>query len=192
MARFATLTFLLVFFLSISCLKYSNLLRLVRSLTPFTLLEPMSRPPPESKAWVKERLEFLYTQPGQADVEGYSKHFEKSFQPTAKVTLNGEAMTLDDFKEQLQASQVATTNVKIVWQDLAGRWEGDKIVIEGSFEVTRTMKFRVRVGPAQNVQLNSFTAHLLPVEKDEFAISKFDLRMENRSKPIQLQGIQDG
>ncbi|KAJ2924929.1 hypothetical protein H1R20_g12180, partial [Candolleomyces eurysporus] len=108
--------------------------------------------------WLQGQFNKLYDTSTE-EGSNLESRFSEVFSSGAKIVKNHETMSLESFKEQLQQSQFAVQGVEIEWRNVSKeKREGDTTTVKGSFVVKRYLKFRIRVGSAERVQSNSFSA----------------------------------
>ncbi|TFK21941.1 hypothetical protein FA15DRAFT_706809 [Coprinopsis marcescibilis] len=130
--------------------------------------------------WVKTRVEELYGVAGQGSYEGdIAAQIQGTFSPGAQVIMNHEPVSLRRYTDVLQSERAATVKTDVQWMDVneadtnMGQPEGR--IVAGSFNVTRTMKFRVRVSPVKLSQRVWFSARLVEDTPEKLAIEQLFL-----------------
>jgi len=124
-----------------------------------TSTEPTHVPDNTLRAWVKTRIEALYSTSEKPDLDTI-------FTDDARIVLNHRSISVDDFYGEFARRGFAVTEVTVDWQHIvedkvddadeqAG--EGTEIVA-GSYIVTSSLKFRVRAAPAQRKSHIVFSA----------------------------------
>ncbi|KAG8218302.1 hypothetical protein J3R82DRAFT_3916 [Butyriboletus roseoflavus] len=126
-------------------------------LLPHTLA--MSSTSTNATSWIQSRLTALYEGPSLQDV------FDQAFSPTCEVRLSHVAHPLQTFKDDLASRRAAATHVSVTWgADFISTNDDDKseqpAVVTGALVVTRSLPFRIRVGPAQRHTHVHFSAKI--------------------------------
>ncbi|KAH6897899.1 hypothetical protein BKA70DRAFT_744903 [Coprinopsis sp. MPI-PUGE-AT-0042] len=173
-----------IFFLDLRIHKATLVLANLRRLVS---MSDSADQPAKASQWAKERLGQFF-----GDTEGLSEDFVKnSFAKDSRIVVNGEELSVDEFMQQLQSVAATTTKAVVTWGKVSESENGDQSAVTGSFTVARTMKFRIRVGPAQTNESISFSSLVSPQAPNDqpFVMNELDIRTESQAEPIHLQDI---
>ncbi|KAF8161662.1 hypothetical protein B0H34DRAFT_806824 [Crassisporium funariophilum] len=161
----------------------------------------MERAPSDLSTWVQTHLGTLYESNQSGNEVEFEARFGSTFSDKALVYLNHEQISLDAFKTKIIATDFGAIRSTVEWKEIfETETHVNKDTVEGLvagfFIVTRTMKFRIRAGPAQNLSYNSFSAQIsrdpnghLGSGKIPYRISQLFITSLARPAPIHLQGI---
>ncbi|CAA7263069.1 unnamed protein product [Cyclocybe aegerita] len=110
-------------------------------------------------SWVATRLKALYEVPAPAS-HNHQDVYAETFSSTASIILNHKNVTMDAFKKELEDASSAIKGASVDWKELVETPSDDSSggIVAGFFVVTRSMKFRIRAGPAQRLSYNVFSA----------------------------------
>ncbi|KAH7916107.1 hypothetical protein BJ138DRAFT_1109026 [Hygrophoropsis aurantiaca] len=119
-------------------------------------------------SWTQSRLTAVYQAP---DDETFHNAFDAAFSPKCEVFASQESSeSIETLKEQLLARRAATVNSKVDWDNTPTLESNEAVAgpaaIDGSFVVTRSLKFRIRAGPAQRLTHVVFEAKVDQGEGD--------------------------
>ncbi|KAF5320758.1 hypothetical protein D9619_002213 [Psilocybe cf. subviscida] len=194
---------------------------------PDTIMNPTQFPPtgPLTK-WFQTRMETLLTttparsQQPPSITESYPVEpetqadfkslFYTAFHPDAKITMNHQQVSQEDFIRQMEQSTMGLGpgGVQVDWRDILEIPSSDNQgqsaygheagIVAGMFVATRSLKFRIRAGPAQRHSFNVFSARLhtskslseVNADKEHpYLIADLVLTTHEQAAPIHMPGI---
>jgi hypothetical protein len=161
--------------------------------------------PPASplRSWLQAYLGTLYESAPLPEEADFRYLFYATFSENALIYHNHEIVSLEVFLERLGVANFACTQAAVEWKELIEipQKENDSDsgpggIIAGFFVVTRSLKFRIRAGPAQRQSLNSFTAKVEegPIITAEgrkevgLRISQLFITSVEKAVPVHLRG----
>ncbi|KAF5355124.1 hypothetical protein D9756_005712 [Leucocoprinus leucothites] len=151
--------------------------------------------------WFKERFTPLYQISAGATEDSLSTQLDSMFEKNAHIIHNHEPIDLAKFTEGLRASSAAVVKADVEWKEVmssVGRTSGmdQDGIVSGYFIVTRSLRFRIRVGPAQNLQHCFFSAKIKNGQGDKGegdsgspVISELFITSINKQAPIHLPNV---
>ncbi|KJA13096.1 hypothetical protein HYPSUDRAFT_60084 [Hypholoma sublateritium FD-334 SS-4] len=117
-------------------------------------------------AWLQARLGALYEVHAAPDEAAFVAQFDTVFARDAKVMLNHVPSPRTAYLAKLRGEHFAAVRESVEWRELIEVLPADGApgttggVVAGFFIGTRSMKFRIRAGPAQQLSYNSFSARI--------------------------------
>ncbi|KAF8957585.1 hypothetical protein BDZ97DRAFT_1845699 [Flammula alnicola] len=166
---------------------------------------PMSNDPHASSPltqWLQTRLGSLYESVPPVEEADFNALFQSAFSDDASIYVNHEQMSQETFLTRLHSYNAAITRATVEWKEVieATPKEGEQHsaggIVAGFFVVTRSMKFRIRVGPAQRLSFNSFSAKIDEnpdaqpgPDGTRLRITQLFITSVDKAAPIHLQGI---
>ncbi|KAG6867591.1 hypothetical protein C0993_000812 [Termitomyces sp. T159_Od127] len=118
------------------------------------------------KTWFQTKLESLYEVPSHPDSE-HSPHLSVAlFTSRTQILLNHIPITFEDFQNDIRSQLQSSIHASVSWKDVmevynpedeSQKQEG---IVAGIYVVTRSLKFRIRAGPAQRKTTVVFSAKI--------------------------------
>ncbi|KAJ3504042.1 hypothetical protein NLJ89_g8149 [Agrocybe chaxingu] len=152
-------------------------------------------------SWVATQLTALYETPAAAS-QDRRDIFAETFSSNASIIVNHRSVPVDVFKNELENANSAIKGATVGWNELVESPSDDSTggIVAGFFVVTRSMKFRIRAGPAQRLSYNTFSAK---VETDAQVlgqdsgeghrqITELFITHVDKAAPIHLQAVTAG
>ncbi|PPQ79996.1 hypothetical protein CVT24_003851 [Panaeolus cyanescens] len=157
-------------------------------------------------SWFRSTFEALYT-PLSDSTSSPDSHLSnllsQTFSTASEQYLNHERVSLDDLSKNIWEGNALLAGATVDWRELievpgtpAAEPNGEKEagIIAGFFVVTRSSHIRIRVGPAQRLNYNSFSAKVVSPpsstpQNPQYRISQLFITSLDEAAPIHLEGF---
>ncbi|KDR67202.1 hypothetical protein GALMADRAFT_80058 [Galerina marginata CBS 339.88] len=157
----------------------------------------MALPDQTASQWLQGAFTSLYESAPPAEVSDFEALFLFTFSEEAEIILNHEKVPLETFQLGLSKANFAISRASVEWKEVIEVPPKDggtdpEVIVAGFFVVTRSMKFRIRAGPAQRLSYNSFSAKFAgppDAEGSRRRIAQLVITTLDVAAPIHLQGI---
>ncbi|KIL63781.1 hypothetical protein M378DRAFT_11871 [Amanita muscaria Koide BX008] len=154
----------------------------------------MSGSPQDSIAlttWFQGEIDKLYKIPQQAD---FDAEFARLFTSDARIILDHVPVSVDELRSTLAASQFAAVSQEVEWKDIQEKkvnekdGESNEEIVAGCYIVTRSLKFRIRVTPAQTKSHVVFSAKIR-AHSGHKKLTEFFITIITKPVPVVLPHI---
>ncbi|KIM36908.1 hypothetical protein M413DRAFT_448832 [Hebeloma cylindrosporum] len=150
------------------------------------------------RSWVQTRLESIYAFAQQPE-EYFRDFVNTTFSENAIIRHNHELVSKEEFLQRLIVGNFACLHASVnLWGsqvvEIPAGGDSEGGIIAGFFEVTRSLKYRIRAGPAQRESHNIFSSKVEDLGKEEsgdrkLRISEFFVTSVNKAVPVHLQNL---
>ncbi|KAF8635326.1 hypothetical protein AX17_003945 [Amanita inopinata Kibby_2008] len=148
-------------------------------------------------SWFVTHTEALHSQlpPGDNLLQDA---FKAMFADEAKIVVNHEQVSVREYWEEVEKRRFAVVGESVEWRDVleragtgtgGGDGEGEEGIVAGSYVLTRSLKFRVRVTPAQTTSHVVFSAKVRKWQGEERRIVEMFVTSVDKPVPVHFQHV---
>ncbi|KAF9457645.1 hypothetical protein BDZ94DRAFT_1175100 [Collybia nuda] len=154
--------------------------------------------------WIQNKFTTLYESSSNTSGSQVEQSFDSTFSSTLEVIVNHVPTTREKLKKGIEDRGFAETRSAIEWKDVIEVSGGDNAqevrwistyhahgIVAGSFAVTRSLKLRIRAGPAQTINYTVFSAKIVQDSSindgDKRRIIQIFITSMVKAAPIHLQ-----
>ncbi|KAF8628614.1 hypothetical protein AX15_003808 [Amanita polypyramis BW_CC] len=145
--------------------------------------------------WFRARIDGIRI----AQEQDLLAEFSHTFNDDARIMMNHKLISLDDFQSNLARRRFAEVGTVIEWKDIVeskiegGKEESgppsvDEGIVAGVYVITRSLRLRIRAGPAQTQSHVVFSAKIQN-DSDGRKVSEFFLIVVDTAVPVSLSPI---
>ncbi|KAF8176942.1 hypothetical protein BJ912DRAFT_1063756 [Pholiota molesta] len=154
--------------------------------------------------WLQSRISGLYEAVPPTEEADFKALYYTTFDIDASIYMNHEKVSQDTYLARLNSANFAVTHATVNWKELidASPSSTEKEedvkggIISGFFVIKSSMKFRIRAGPAQRFNFNTFSAKIDHKPEAEPAgdgsrlrITELFITSIQKAAPIHFPGI---
>ncbi|KAF8901933.1 hypothetical protein CPB84DRAFT_1846630 [Gymnopilus junonius] len=146
--------------------------------------------------WLQSKFKNIYesSSPEESD---FRTQVSFVFHKDVEIFHNHQKVTLGTFQDSLSQANFAQSRASIEWKEVfevpPAEGETESSIVAGSFVVTRSMKFRIRAGPAQRLSHNIFSVKIeqdksIPADDEgsQFRITHMFITSVEKAAPIHM------